>query len=359
MHTTSDQRYIRFQSIQVLRALAALMVAVSHLYGFDQRLYGDPVLPEVALLGNSGVDLFFIISGFAMVCATRYANGNINDIINFLLARLARVYPLWWIVLSILAAFWVIKPLWVFGSILEPPNLLLDFVLWPHERPPLLAVGWSLIHEVYFYIVFALFFIAGTRTILKLLIWGACVTGFYILMAYGVIPGSPILRLISHPLTLEFALGVLIGFFVKSKIQPNYSLLVSMGTCWMLLGSAFLIEKPSMLFDNIWLRVFVFGIGWSCIVWGLVGLEADRRFVPLRFLRKLGDASYSFYLLHVPIFGVVARTVNSFSTPYMWDNVVAWIMSLAAAVVVALLCHRFVEVPILIRASVVRKVWIS
>lgn len=359
MHSTINQSYIRFQSIQVLRALAALMVASSHLYGFDQRLYGNPLLPEVALLGNSGVDLFFVISGFAMVCATRHARGNINDVINFLLARFARVYPLWWILLGVVAVFWFMQPHWVFGSISERPNLLLDLLLWPHERSPLLAVGWSLIHEVYFYIVFALFFISGTRTILKLIIWGSCVTGFYFLMAYGVITSSPLLRLISHPLTLEFSLGVLIGVIVKSKLKPNYSLLVFFGASWMLLGSTFLIEKPSVLFDSIWLRVVVFGIGWSCIVWGLVGLETERCFVPLRFLSKLGDASYAFYLVHVPIFGVVARTVNLFSTPGIFDNVIAWIMSLTTAVVVALLCYRFIEVPILLRASVVRRSWFS
>lgn len=48
----------RLVSLQGLRAVAALLVAVGHLYYVDQRFYGGPVLPVTVLFGFAGVDLF-------------------------------------------------------------------------------------------------------------------------------------------------------------------------------------------------------------------------------------------------------------------------------------------------------------
>jgi exopolysaccharide production protein ExoZ len=335
------------------------MVAMAHLYGFDQRFFGGPVLSKWTLLGVAGVDLFFVLSGFIMVFKINQGTTwSLNNVLSFLFGRFSRIYPLWWFALGVVSAVWIVRPTWVFANISIAPNLLADFFLWPHQRPPLLAVGWTLTHEIYFYIMFALLLLSSRR-IYILLTWMifVIVGNLIISLTDGNVPF--VLRLITHPMTIEFVLGMLVGVIYKSGYRPVPLLSVLIGTTWMLFFGVFVSEAPLLLFESMWSRVLILGFGWSLIVYGMVGLETDMGQVPLRIFHKLGDASYSLYLFHVPVFGAIARVLSSFCTPDPWDNIVAWILSLAAAIIAALLSYRYIEIPILQISVKLRKRWIS
>ena len=68
----------KIQNIQALRGIAVLLVVVFHLT-FIETKYGGPatLLPDFFTYGMSGVDMFFVISGFVMVAVTR---GKFTDI---------------------------------------------------------------------------------------------------------------------------------------------------------------------------------------------------------------------------------------------------------------------------------------
>ena len=55
-------------TLQFLRAFAAIGVVVSHFQWQLARSTGTETLYPSLRIGNSGVDLFFVISGFVMVC---------------------------------------------------------------------------------------------------------------------------------------------------------------------------------------------------------------------------------------------------------------------------------------------------
>ena len=59
----------RLYSLQFLRAVAAIAVVFGH-FQFDMARYVTPEtgLPNL-MIGNAGVDLFFVISGFVIVYA--------------------------------------------------------------------------------------------------------------------------------------------------------------------------------------------------------------------------------------------------------------------------------------------------
>src|SRR5687767_4907064 len=75
-------------NIQVLRAVAALLVVFVHLDGFLRVLGLRP-------FGHGGVDLFFVISGFIMVYTTR---GRPITPAAFLLNRITRIAPIYWLI---------------------------------------------------------------------------------------------------------------------------------------------------------------------------------------------------------------------------------------------------------------------
>ena len=83
-----DKKGNTIKNIQVLRALAALLVIFVHLDMFLKPLFGTADI----LSFGSGVDIFFVISGFIMVKTT--ANGK-TSAGTFLIKRLLRIAPLY------------------------------------------------------------------------------------------------------------------------------------------------------------------------------------------------------------------------------------------------------------------------
>src|SRR5262249_15244130 len=83
---------MHLRSIQYLRAVAALMVAYFHTV--DQIPAYRPLF-ERYLLGNlnlaSGVDIFFVISGFIMLVSNRNSRP-----VSFAVRRVIRIVPLYW-----------------------------------------------------------------------------------------------------------------------------------------------------------------------------------------------------------------------------------------------------------------------
>ena len=96
-------------SIQMLRAIAATMVLISHsiitAYGEYEllSLSGTPLKQFHNLMGlaSSGVDIFFIISGLIMVYISKDIFQDKYAIKKFLPNRLVRIYPMYWIMLTI------------------------------------------------------------------------------------------------------------------------------------------------------------------------------------------------------------------------------------------------------------------
>jgi len=141
------------------------MVMLSHLFIIEQKYSQDQILPNVLNFGMAGVDIFFVISGFIMVYVThKWTAGAAKHIPEFLSSRALRIYPLYWIVSLPLLGLYLLRPDLVFSaSVWNEPNLLKSFLLWPDVAYPLLEIGWTLIHEMSFYLIFALILIAPRR----------------------------------------------------------------------------------------------------------------------------------------------------------------------------------------------------
>src|SRR5262245_65089484 len=87
----------KIEAIQALRGVAVLAVVAFHSLVFERKYSGgDLVLPGWFRFGESGVDLFFVISGFVMVTVTRGRFGKFNEVVRFLWSRATRIYPTFW-----------------------------------------------------------------------------------------------------------------------------------------------------------------------------------------------------------------------------------------------------------------------
>jgi exopolysaccharide production protein ExoZ len=297
-------------NVQALRAIAVLMVFAVHVgnpFGFEPRyLAGDPLMGWVNLPGQVGVDLFFVISGLIMTVTTWNVVGGGRDSRRFLMRRLKRIYPIYWVVSLLVLAVFLVRPEIVNSHSSHPPDVLASFLLLPQAGLPLLAVGWTLTYEMYFYILFGLALLCGRRRLPWILGAWALVT-FALAVAFE---GSsvPTLNLLANPLLLEFLMGVVVGHLVMTRRPVAPGWMLAAGTVLMGVGVWFASGiDPSAL--DAWFRTVAIGPPAALIVLGAIGLERRKQYIAPRVLQYLGDASYSIYLWHTLLLVAAGRVV--------------------------------------------------
>jgi exopolysaccharide production protein ExoZ len=180
----------KIQAIQALRGVAVLAVVAFHSMVVERKYSdGDSLLPDWLRFGESGVDLFFVISGFVMVTVTRGRFGRIREVTRFVWSRITRIYPTYWFYFLLTLSVLMVKPNWVNTSLGGQSNLLASFLLLPTDGLPLVMVAWSLIHELWFYLVFAVLLLFSERTLLlSLSCWAAAVVGINLFLDFSSVP---------------------------------------------------------------------------------------------------------------------------------------------------------------------------
>ncbi len=94
----------RFESLDWIRGLAALWVFAFH-YGFSQSFQESfPGLFAFFRLGDLGVPIFFVISGYCMAVAVERSRAKGDSIGQFLSRRFRRIYPTFWCSIAVAMA---------------------------------------------------------------------------------------------------------------------------------------------------------------------------------------------------------------------------------------------------------------
>lgn len=233
---------MKLNSIQVLRALAVLMVVAFH---FNDNLQA----------GRGGVDLFFVISGFIM--ATVMPG---KQAWPFFKARLRRIIPTYWAAMALLFLLHPHVPdmARLVSSLFLVPGT--SFILYP---------AWTLVFEFTFYLGCGLVLAWGRWALLLI------PAAFLIQSAWP----NDATAVATSPLMLEFAAGVLIAFLPK---RHGWAFIAASAIGWLALYGHH--------------RVISYGIPSALLVYGALGLEP--KFANWRFPVLIGDASYSIYLTH-------------------------------------------------------------
>lgn len=284
----------RLDHVQALRGVAAFLVLMAHLMQIEGRTAANPILPSQLDWGMMGVDLFFVISGFIMVYITRdWRAGGGRKVPEFLFARISRIYPLYWIISAALLAVWFIRPDLVFSSSPNDPQWLNSLLLVPAYAYPMLEVGWTLVYEMMFYILFAIILVLPARMRpFGLLIWAVLVVAGNQLggQTAGAIP----FHLFSS-LSLEFLAGAataLIYLRFQGSRPFAYGLI---GIGVIVMGVWFFIGGP---FQDEWPRVLRLTLPACALILGAAWLDRHGATAP-RAAVTLGDWSYSLYLTHL------------------------------------------------------------
>jgi len=353
MNESIQQKKLGF--IQGLRGIAAFLVVLHH-----ARIYIDSsggaseLASSFFYAGYFGVDLFFVISGFIMVITTWKSDGSSAYVKDYFIKRISRIVPVYSL-LTFLCIFAVFNGIDFFSSpanvdillrsILYIPQTLID--QRPYYGGPTLYVGWTLNYEMYFYIVF------GVSLLFKSLRWVALtlimITTLILipLVTHGSFSLNPFvmydykimyMNLMTNPIIWFFASGVVIGVMYKSNISIK-----NKTTCWViaLSCSVFLIWQ---YFSGYRVNHGVAFCGLSVIPF-VAALTLSSKTIDISFgrvIEKLGDISFSLYLIHISVFAIIDKISVHLGTPThgLWYFLV---MSISA-VIAAMISHSLLEV---------------
>ncbi|KPX57951.1 putative Exopolysaccharide production protein ExoZ [Pseudomonas amygdali pv. photiniae] len=347
----------RLYSLQGLRGMAVLGVVLFHMMSVESKFSGgDILLPPMLDFFQLGVDLFFVISGFVMVIVSRGRFQSGVEARRFLFNRVSRIYPTYWLYFFITLAVYLVQPGMV-NSGHGASNLIMSFLLLPNDKVLLVMVAWSLLFELWFYVVYSGFLLFRERSVPLLLGgWALIIIVFNVLADWQ--DYSPALKIILHPYALEFILGAALALFFYGRHSarvPTAAVLAS-------LGGALLLGVPLTGYFRLYdsqglLRMLMVGGTFGLLVLTLALLERRRQLAVPGFLVAVGDMSYTIYLSHLLVLGVIGRLwslVGAWPESYL-DNLFFALLMMAATVCYGWVGYRCFEKPVLDRANAFSK----
>lgn len=319
-------------NLQVLRAIAALNVVSLHTVVTSSAYHQDLILLRFFDgWGSNGIDIFFVLSGFVMayILSKREIAPS-----HFLFERITRIAPLYYFLTGILLLLIILFPqLFRAMDSFDLSSRFAASVLFVSQlsfhSAPLLYDGWTLEFEMLFYLVLALglFFRKNSWAILF------CSVSIVMLIIFQNL----------NAIAVEFIFGMLaaILYLNASIARVFYWLLLTFGVIG-LISSIFIDPQAGVIMELRYLR---YGIPAFCIVLGAAGLPSIRS----GLLSRLGDASYSIYLIQVftiPFFyKVITLALSDELLKNLYSDILA-VSCIAMTAMVGIFIHRYCEIPL-------------
>jgi exopolysaccharide production protein ExoZ len=332
--TTDKQPIIR--QIQYLRGFAVILVVLAHLHQSNVRFFDTVLFGDFAYFGFGGVDVFFVISGYII---HRLYGGLQGLNFQFILQRANRIYPLYWVfTAAALIGYFTI------GDALTRDAGELDLIgslsLIPTEQAPILMVGWTLTHELYFYAAYAVW-LALPRTARP---WAAAGWGGLTLLAAVFFPQatSPWLALVLSPFNLLFLGGALLAQFDNRLRDLRWLALAiaSAGAVYAMvsLHASGLAGLEAPVARVALLAPFALGCVAAALAWKPI-------LPPLA--TQIGDWSYAIYLSHILLIGLLARLIPSALGASVWSALIFFAAGLLGCIGLGFVSHKLLELPLL------------
>lgn len=327
--------------VQCLRGLAAMMVVLYHCF---------PQLDRMGYRGNhfqslsGGVDVFFIISGFIMLYSSHHAPQRGAG--PFLLNRAIRILPIYWLLTSVMVVVALVAPQLMASTRFDTGHVLYSYLMLPARHPvlgqywPILAPGWTLNYEMFFYAIFALGLFALRDRGWRLVAFAGTIIAL-LTMVPLVMPVSGAWQFYTSSVMIEFVYGLLAGM----AYLHGWRISKTAGMLCIAVGFALLLWSDFAPHPDI--RGLVYGMPALLIFVGAVFPRLSASGATWRLPKLLGDASYSIYLTNMIAMSAVGMMWRKLIGGALPGNAI-WFIAFAVPVCAAagILFYRLVESPL-------------
>ncbi len=316
----------KLESLQYARAIAAVLVVIDHtvtqfsLYHSTGIPLVDTLLKKTINMGNIGVYVFFAISGYIMSYTTKNKKFDFQYALVFLKKRIMRIYPLYWIYLTLFLSLWAIG-IAMRTYHFDAGQIISSYLLIPYGTtngkitPPVLAQGWTLIYEMFFYLAFTLLIMLKSKKKIIPFLLFLIFTSLMIISRHELFNLSEVNIFFSKWLLLLFVAGIVIERNQETitRILGNVNNTLLWSSAAVLILLATYINKPITVDYLLSIIILIL----------ILPINQERK-----NLLKIGDASYTIYLSHiffVMAYGMVVKNIT--------DITVGIIMAIATAVI--------------------------
>lgn len=346
-----------FRGVQALRGLAALSVMLFH-FRWNLNEVSPRLGDELFGWGATGVDLFFLISGFVITLSAVRSTADISGSLLFLRKRIVRILPAYYIILAI--TFLLSGAMSIFHYTDKTENLISALIfnpIYPNHAPfyvddsGMYGVRWTLNYEVYFYLVMSIMvmlkrrwlwagmYFTTTLIILPLFAWGD-----FTFQPTGYATDSALLGLLTNPMIFLFITGMSIGLVTPLlKSPPNSfliaSLFISLVICTYCFMSGYFTGHGLLSSGWIYALLLIFVI-----------LSENRlgKYIP-KILVKVGDISFSLYLIHPLLNTGIGKRLEGIGVQPGYTR---FILSILISCVLAWVSYRYIERPLIDRMRI-------
>lgn len=343
-----------------LRGIAILLVMFFHLAQMKPASSVDSIFYKLTSYGWSGVDLFFVLSGFLITGILVDAKGTENYFRNFYARRALRILPLYY---GFFAGLLLLSPLVGGQKTAKGVQVLNEnqWWIWTHmvnwlvaltgEFQPLSVGGWwSLSIEEQFYLLWAVVILLTPQRKLLRLCLALIVASILIRFAMVALGASwAAIYTVTFARMDGIALGAAIAVIARSAtglgnlkrwtLIPAGLSLVGFVVMEALSGTAY---EPGSTF-SIAIQITLFVWLWGALVVGtLVALPGSflQRLTHLKILRIFGKFSFALYLFHMIMNDVFLKIgFNPDSGFVIGGSILPWqMLYLGTAISLSLIC---------------------
>jgi peptidoglycan/LPS O-acetylase OafA/YrhL len=348
-----------FRGLNGVRFFAALVVIIHHVEQFKsvgglENLYYNPL---VMGLGDSGVSLFFVLSGFlitSLLLEERRKTGGIA-IKHFYLRRVLRIWPLYFLIVG--WSFFLLPLVPHYGIFADGlsqdvgsklawflvvlPNVALAFF------PPVLGASqtWSIGVEEQFYLVWPVLLRRFVRKLPVVLIGvivlklGAVVTAHLLLPRILPAQAYALTEVVDTFRIEAMAFGALAAWLLFSGRVSSKNLVFHPVSCFIVLGlmigmDALEPRVPVQVIKTVVYAVFIAQVVTNTRAW---------RVLDNRVVSYFGTVSYGIYMFHTSVIAFVMALVGGFVGLPVVYNVLVYTLSIGGTLLVSALSYRFVE----------------
>lgn len=337
-------------NLQLVRGLAAMGVVYYHTHF---------IFPGTSSTEFYGVAIFFVLSGFIISLVTQ------NNVDDYAIKRLLRVAPMYWtatLLFAFAVAFGLLNPLYVLPTWFDlasqgqlsgwflnqaKSTFTFEYTIYiieslsflPMLRPQLLGVGWTLVHEVFFYAVFGCCISISRKHAPA--IAAAAMLAIMLFRYLAGDFGGTIFSTYGNEVNIYFAEGIALFYIWRKSEDIFFSRTVAgIAVCLVSLSTVAI----SLSAEEITAAKFLAppAVVATALVAERAGLRCRNRIFLL-----IGDASYSIYLTHL----FIIEPLRTIGQQIPWLNQATsfpvMLLALLLSAILGIATHLLVEKPML------------